>query len=69
MKNSYDFVDVTIDKKGADIISGLILREMAELAKMKASLEERGFSVLLCDINCRQIELKYLLERFTKAAE
>ena len=68
MKNSYDSVSVTIDKKGADIISGLILREMAELAKMKASLEEHGFSVL-CDINCRQIELKYLLERFTKAAE
>ena len=68
MKNSYDPVQVTIDKKGADIISSLIIREMGELAKMKASLEERGFSVL-CDINCRQIELKYLLERFSKAAE
>ena len=68
MKQSYDFVDVTIDKKGADIVSGLILREIAELSKIKASLEERGFSIL-CDINCRQIELKYLLEKFTKAAE
>ena len=68
MKQSYDFVDVTIDKKGADIVSGLILREMAELSKIKASLEDRGFSIL-CDINCRQIELKYLLEKFTKAAE
>lgn len=68
MKNSYDFVDVTIDKKGADIVSGLILREMAELSKIKASLEERGMTIL-CDIGCRQIELKYLLEKFTKAAE
>lgn len=68
MKNSYDFIDVTITKRDAEIISDIILREMAELAKMKASLEERGFSVL-CDIKCRQIDLKHLLETFTKAAE
>ena len=67
MKNSYDFVNVIVTKRDAEIISDIILREMAELSKMKASLEERGFS--LCDIKCRQIDLKHLLETFTKAAE
>lgn len=68
MKNSYDFVNVAVTKRDAEIISDIILREMAELSKMKASLEERGFSIL-CDIKCRQIDLKHLLETFTKAAE
>jgi len=68
MKDSYDPVHVTIDKRGSDIITGLIIHEMGELAKMKEALEERGFSIL-CDINCRQIDLKYLLGIFSKAAE
>lgn len=67
MKNSYDFVNVVVTKRDAEIISDVILREMAELSKMKASLEERGFS--LCDIKCRQIDLKHLLKKFTEAAE
>lgn len=68
MKSSIDFVNITISKKDAEIVSDLILREMGELAKLKGELESRGMSIL-CDINCRQIDLKYLLEKFSKAAE
>lgn len=39
MKNSYDFVNVVVTKRDAKIISDIIIREMAELSKMKASLE------------------------------
>lgn len=68
MSKRTDYVKITISKNDADIVASLIEREMSEIAKMKSALEERGIDIL-AGLNCRQIDLKYLLAQFAKAAE
>ena len=63
-----DFREVTVSKKDAGIIADLILRESAEINKIRDQFTGRGLSIP-CELKCYAIDLKYLLEQFSKASE
>lgn len=68
MNKRTEFVTLAVSKKDAEIIAELVIREIGEIHKLKNGLEERGIS-LLPGINCHLIDLKYILQKFSEAAE
>jgi len=64
-----EYKSILVNKAEADIMVGIITREIAEIANIKADLEERGITLSSCGLNVRQIELRHLLELFSNASE
>ena len=60
---------ISIEKKEADIVAGLIIREIGEIARIKSSLDERGMTLCECGVNVRIIELKSLLKVFSEIGD
>lgn len=62
------YVNIAITKKDAEIVADLVLLELEKLASLERELQAHGIDAT-CSLNCRRIDLKYLLEKFSKASE
>ena len=62
------FVSVSVTKKDAEIIADLILIELEKLASLERELQTHGIDAK-CSLNCRRIDLKYLLQKFSEKSE
>lgn len=62
------YVDIAVTKKDAEIVADLILLELEKLASLERELQAHGIDAA-CSLNCRRIDLKYLLKIFSEAAE
>lgn len=62
------YVNIAITKKDAEIVADIVLLELEKLSSLERELLSHGIDAT-CSLNCRRIDLKYLLKTFSEKSE
>lgn len=68
LEQATTYVNIAITKKDAAVVVDLILIELEKLASLERELQTHGIDAT-CSLNCRRIDLKYLLRTFSEKSE